>query len=420
MEGFNLMKQEAYFSEQRNFSTVSFFFLVGTFFLGLFSNSASFGVAVQMLSVLFLVIASVFAQGIRHFRFYKLNPVQVVLLLMCFVSFFSASFRVSVEGLDLSYSILYTTTFLIVVLFLGTLVRSYSVETLLRAAAHAYVLMIIVVLATNAETYFASLAMGADDRWKLRFMPFEMHPNLMGFVFGGGAIVLAHSVFFVKGIWRKIFYVFFGLISISFIFAASARASLVAIAFSCATVFFTRLPKLGAKTWFAVLSLVFAGSLILIANFDWLYDYVSEVLELESETRGVDSGATGRTELWLRGFNLVFSEPFLMFFGGSLRSASPELIGFSTESSYITIALETGLVLAAAWVYFVCILILRSAKKIFHGGAVVDVFVLTLLVFVLVQSFFNRYMIAIGNPLSVLYLVLVVSLGKSLNRQVVV
>jgi exopolysaccharide production protein ExoQ len=142
-------------------------------------------------------------------------------------------------------------------------------------------------------------------------------------------------------------------------------------------------------------------------------EYLSLILDLDSPTRGVDSGATGRTDIWQAGIELVFSDAVRLFTGRGIRSALPEIIGFPVESSYINLALEHGLFFGSLIVLAFVVTAWRALQQGLQPGQHrYQLFMAGLmLVFILAQSIFNRYLIGVGNPYSLWILVLTLQLN---------
>jgi hypothetical protein len=152
---------------------------------------------------------------------------------------------------------------------------------------------------------------------------------------------------------------------------------------------------------------------ILLLVFDNAYSYLESILELDSATRGWNSGGTGRFGRWQLGLATVFSNPLTLLSGYGLRSTDGLSLGFSIESSYINILIECGVLLGPAFVFA----ILRLVFAYFpHGSRAsaergpLDV-APVLLLYCMLQSIFNRYLLGIGNPLSLVVLLLAISLS---------
>ena len=235
----------------------------------------------------------------------------------------------------------------------------------------------------------------------VRFRPFDLHPNLTGFIFGAGALLLYGRAREVSGLAR----VAFGLcaaLSLGIVLAASARAGLVALAGALVIGMSVQLHRLRPR---GALALMVVGLVCGGLFRDEIAAYAIRILDLASETRGFGSGATGRTELWGQGLQLLASrDPFTLVFGSGLRSSSAAVVGFSTESSYITLLLEQGLALGGL---LILAIVWRAGAHVRRGarGDRRAMLIGQLLCFALIQSVFNRYLLAVGNPFS-LYLML--------------
>jgi hypothetical protein len=147
--------------------------------------------------------------------------------------------------------------------------------------------------------------------------------------------------------------------------------------------------------------------------------FVTTMLELDSNLRGVSSGGTGRTELWARGVATFFQDPLMFLFGGGFRSSNPDVIGFSTESSYISILLDSGAFFGAAVISVFWYAPLKALKIVpraeRHGSRLI--LLPSLMTFLIVESVFNRYLLAIGNPASLMSLLILLSLSLRPNAE---
>jgi exopolysaccharide production protein ExoQ len=240
-----------------------------------------------------------------------------------------------------------------------------------------------------------------------------MHPNLLGFIFGAGCLILLHQAVVSSG-RKRAFYIISAGFCVAIIFAAAARASLLALAFSVAFVTLLFLNRLSTRTQRSLLHILIGGIFVCLIFGNSLYFFLSQLLELESSTRGFESGGSGRVELWQQGFDLLFSRDLLYaLIGGGLRSASPESIGFSTESSYITILLESGILFGGfliASIIASVVASIRSARQAFPLNWE-EVCSICIVLYVMFESIFNRYMIAIGNNLSLVLLMIIAKLS---------
>jgi hypothetical protein len=102
----------------------------------------------------------------------------------------------------------------------------------------------------------------------------------------------------------------------------------------------------------------------------------------------------------------MVNSPLQIFFGSGLRSSNYEFTGFQSESSYITILIDSGLLLGPcliATILFAPLALLITGRKTGAGRTEV-IFLAWLIIFAASQSFFNRYLLAIGNSGSLLLL----------------
>jgi hypothetical protein len=144
---------------------------------------------------------------------------------------------------------------------------------------------------------------------------------------------------------------------------------------------------------------IIAG-LVVVAYFAVNSPYLQQILEVSSDTRGIGSGVTGRTDLWERGLMSLTSDPMLVAFGGGLRSSEYSVIGFLTENSYITILLDSGALLGSALILFLMLApfsALRQSRVSTHSPNAL-ILLPSFFVFLLVQCFFVRYLVGLGNP----------------------
>jgi hypothetical protein len=201
-----------------------------------------------------------------------------------------------------------------------------------------------------------------------------------------------------------------------FVLAASARSSLIGmVAAAGVGIFF----EYGVRRFFASIwvKLATVGVLVLgLAFSDRIAAYFIRMLELDSDTRGLGTGGTGRAELWARGLSTFVNDPVTFLFGGGFRSSSSDIIGFSTESSYITILLDGGLFMGMAVIVVFAYSPIKALRltpwRNRHDSSLV--LLAAFLTFCIVESIFNRYLLAIGNPTSLLSLMVVI--GLSLRR----
>ena len=311
-------------------------------------------------------------------------------------------------------STMYGAMLLLVLVALALLVRHRGAAELGAVFRWAYVALIGTVLALESPALWASLSGSVEYGLGLvRYQPLGMHPNLSGLVYGGGALLFFQRWLSTDNRAHKGVALAMGVLCLCVLLAASARAGMLALGVAELTGI-TLIALRGSRR--SRMSLVFAAFIgVIVVLFNWaaIKDYLSLILDIDSPTRGVDSGATGRTEIWRMGIELVFSDAALLFTGRGIRSALPDLIGFPVESSYINLALEHGLffgsLITLAFVVTACRALHQGLQP---GQPRYQLFMVGLMfVFMLAQSFFNRYLIGVGNPYSLWILVLILQVN---------
>ncbi|WP_448041503.1 O-antigen ligase family protein [Bradyrhizobium liaoningense] len=307
--------------------------LVAAIVVLIFSNDEKYAVAFQVSGVGLLLGSAVVCLLSGRTRGYELTGLDIIFLSMSGLSFLAGA--VSQQ----EYIALYTPIFLVTYLGVLTIARSMSeAEIVSSILVSVYIISVIVFLAYIA-TMIEVLTPGSANRWALRLNPFNMHPNLTGFVYGGFITVLIFSFEFLRerGRYANLVAIF---LCTAIILAASARAGLLAlvVALTVWAMISALQGGLARRYFLAALSIGGVGTLLF---WETVSTYLTEILELNSSTRGLDSGGSGRLELWQRGIDVLANRSWEVLTGTGLRSASEPILGFYTENSYITIALES-------------------------------------------------------------------------------
>ncbi len=309
--------------------------------------------------------------------------------------------------------------FLLVLASAAVLARQPWVASIDGVFRCAYIALIASVLVVQPSEYLTSVA-GTVERavGLVRFAPLGMHPNLSGLVYGGGSLLFFQHFLTTPRVHQKLFALLLSALCLSMVLAASARASLLALGLTglIAVLLIARRGSRRART--ALILSAIALLAIGVVKATAIADYLTIILDLDSPTRGVDSGATGREVIWQEGVKLVFSDAMLFFTGRGVRAAGPEVIGFPVESSYINLALEHGVVFGLLITLAFVVTAWRTFGRSFATGVMNPALFVSglMLVFVLMQSIFNRYLVAVGNPYSLWILLLLVRLNLNPAR----
>ncbi|KRC10453.1 hypothetical protein ASE11_20770 [Hydrogenophaga sp. Root209] len=311
-------------------------------------------------------------------------------------------------------STMYGAMLLLVLVSIAFLIRHRGAAELIAVFRWAYVALVGTLLLLEHQALFASLSGSVEYGLGLvRYQPLGMNPNLSGLVYGGGALLFFQRYLAAHKSSQKVFALAIVAMCLFVLLAASARASMLALAVAGVTGVTLIALRGSRRSRMSLVLAAFVGLIVILYKWADIKDYLSLILDIDSPTRGVDSGATGRTEIWRAGFALVFSDPVLLFTGRGIRSALPEVIGFPVESSYINLALEHGVFFGSLITLVFVVTACRALQQGLKPGQYrYQLFMVGLmLVFMLAQSFFNRYLIGVGNPYSLWILVLILQVN---------
>jgi exopolysaccharide production protein ExoQ len=368
--------------------------LCAAFVVLIFSNDEGGAVLFQILGVmLFSLSAAMFFLSTPGVI--TLAPIDGVILFSVALSYLAGTFSQD------AYSLGYTTVFLVAYVSVIVITQRTTAEELVATIRLATVAILVLVAVTFGDTLLTSLMPGSSHRWELREAPFGMHPNLAGFVYGGFLVIAANSGMLT---WRynKILTPAIIAFCLAIMTVASARGGLVAVMLALAVYIANELTK-GKRSIGYVLAI--GTAVIVLSAIYWrdIVSYATEMFDLDSQQRGLESGGTGRFEIWHNGIDYIASRSWQVFIGSGFRTAGQ--MGFPVESSYINLAIESGIFMVVIVLVNFLSILLRSYRKQTRGSSFHRLAFYTLL-FALFQSIFNRYLIAIGNPFSLMILLI--------------
>lgn len=373
-----------------------------------------FDAAGQVLTVFLLVFTAFVCMNWVGVYRYDFSVFEMVMTFACLWSVLIGFFTGNL------YSISYSFVYFIVLASGSIFARVFSLGEMINLICIAFASIFVTHLGVEFSNFTTALAVQVSSGGLFRFSPMGMHPNLTGLLYAGGAVLFVSRAMFSTRVSERVALLFLALVSTMVIFAASARGSLLALIIIFVVMYF-RYYGFGFRAICLGFSgIFFAFIFVYFIGFDSMYLWMSQILEFESDTRGVDSGGTGRSELWAAGLDLLFGNISRFFFGGGFRSAEESVIGFLTENSYLTIYLEFGVFVGSIIIFLFAYSSVEAiagvdaeldSGQMKRGAGFIAGFVLLLL---MAQSFFNRYLIGIGNPLSlsVLFMVVAFSVQK--------
>ena len=124
----------------------------------------------------------------------------------------------------------------------------------------------------------------------------------------------------------------------------------------------------------------------------------SDVLLLDNPLRGVDSGFTGRTDIWGATIDLWLKSPLL---GVGFRQHERFLAGLPAHNAYLAMLADTGLL---GLVWFLALLVVSLVASWNIQDQRTRRFVMAVIVANIIIGFFDRRTINGGNPYSLLFI----------------
>lgn len=373
-----------------------------SFYLLLFLAIPGYGNAFQVMSLALIVMQNIAttlnARGNTSGSF-KSNMSLLSIFLLGVIPLLSlANNFFNFEFYYVQYSIL----FFLAMLSIYFTVSTIEFRIIFNSFVYAAACITLTVLLTKTGLLRETLAISYDPVNGLnRFDPYNLHPNLVGHIFGGFAVAFFCTMLYEKRKLRKFF--FLGLVGVSFLFciAASSRGGFLAGVLGIASVYSVAIWQDKVKRQYLMLFLVL-GFVAFIATKggDKLIAYLSSIFETGTGDRGVGSGLTGRTENWDKLLHTVFSSVTFMLFGNGLRTGGSEVLGYDIDNSYLNLLYEIGLPCTTLLVMLIVSCTYRLHRSLVHAPDSVKAAMVGMLVFILCESMVARYLLSIGNPVS--------------------
>lgn len=317
------------------------------------------------------------------------------------------------------YYVEYSILFFVVMFSIYIAINTIDFQLILNSFVCAGIAITATILVVSTNDLSQALSMNIDPKTGLsRFSPLGLHPNLVGHIFGGFAVTFFCCMLYGKKILHKIFFAL--LVGVSFVFcvAASSRGGLIASSLGIIMVYALAIWQDKTKRkYFLLFIFLVIISLFFSQGIDKIAGYLSSMLELNTSDRGVNSGLTGRANNWDKLLATIFSSIKSVLLGNGLRSGGPEVIGYAIDNGYLNMFYETGLVLT---VFFVILMIINTnklRKSLLDMPNAVKAVALGLFVFILFESIVARYLLSIGNPIS-LFLVFCMLGLKNIFRSI--
>lgn len=377
--------------------SVSFF----VYFLDVSETQLAMPVGAFCLIGLVLLIRSLTGRILRaEGKFSVSRPAATAVIALCIpivVSEFSGHAMAAVYGLALVASVI-SARVILCYLSLGEILLAFFYSALISAVGF---------FVAGYEVISGS-ALG-----QVRLNLFSFHPNLIGFIFGAYVVVAVYALLLRGSRMAGIFLI----VSLTIIFLASSRGSLVAIA--AATCVAAALAFVRGLTWkrFTVVSgwgVTVVLGMLAMAIIVWavlpqvtkpVVAYVDNVLDISNEYRGLDTGLTGRVDNWRTTIAAIDGGRWLVGYG--YRTSATDL-GFSVDNGYLTLIYETGFVTAAVIFFLYAATVVRLVHSYWKSASKEESTILLVAIafmaYFLVNNLVARYLLGIGNPVSLLAL----------------
>ena len=292
---------------------------------------------------------------------------------------------------------------------------SIPIGDITKTFAYSGAIVILSFMAVDHARIMSSLAVSGvgDDLLNRYGGPFEAHPNLIGHIAGAYLVALFWQSRDERMPVKFVFWA--AIVACSLIcLAASSRGGLFAAAGSCALVFvYTK-----SRTLKGFFGMLFMGAAVIAAVLMFypnVFDRLNVLLDLSQSQRGLDSGLSGRTQLWqlvLEQFGTT-NEPYV--WGAGFRGAWITNLTGAIDNGYLVTAVELGLIGMGLWIYQVLRSLQISWKAARENESATNLMILSIIIFFLAESIVARYLLALGNGASIFFMMLIVIVPSQLN-----
>lgn len=258
----------------------------------------------------------------------------------------------------------------------------------LESGLKIYALIITVVLAGFAwDDYTPGLRLGNGKG--------ILNPNSVGVVSVSAALAaMAFRSWLIR-------YLLVGIIFV-IIYLSGSRASAMGTLIGLGIIGYQRTRLAGTGIKVIVLSILIISAIAMAAYWASTESAISDFLQLKARDRGLGSGATGRVIAWSQTWQLFLGSPLL---GIGFR-AHEHILGVSSHNGYLATLAEIGLPGFIAIMY----LIFTGAYRLWRITQKAELVYNYTILFGLICGYlfiaiFERFLINVGNPTSLLFMV---------------
>ena len=152
------------------------------------------------------------------------------------------------------------------------------------------------------------------------------------------------------------------------------------------------------RAFVRLLFICFAAILLVSVYSDLLID----LLMIDDQYRGIDSGLSGRAFRWDTAISEIFEHPFI----GVGYGHSTDYLGFTIDNAYLTALLELGWFGGVYYIFFLFFVLATSYKTRLEDNAIRPQLLIFFVVFIVYGLFEKRYL-SVGNSFSLIFLIFV-------------
>lgn len=316
-------------------------------------------------------------------------------------------------------SIFFIFSLLFIILLLSNLIALEVIgsSNFLRASAIIGYLIVGFLIAARLDHYIIERALptyGIGVALVLAYVLYDndrlfdrlsghLHPNLWGFIIATSLpLVIFSKMHLLFKIVISTF--FFYLLAFEFQSRAALSWAIFSFVVFLPFQFVGRSSRAYVKQFriFGTAIALVASALLAIANFD----FVRDVFQFDSTTRGVASGLSGRTTIWAEAFRVFQDRPLFGYGFDSGRYFASNFFAVyvageieSLHNSYLTMFFDTGLVGGSFYLFIIVFAL---------GGAFVsrNLMLISFLVVYLGLGITDSRPLNVGNPPGLLFVIL--------------
>jgi hypothetical protein len=242
-----------------------------------------------------------------------------------------------------TYSEMYGLVFIGIFLCARLILQEIGIANVMRAYSQAAILAVCLVLITGRQTLFA----GQGTRFSGGT---RAHPNLLAFILAGFFPIIVWRAMEETSKWKKRALIVLSMAAFTMLFVTGSRGSLSAVlaaglALLLRSVAGGRLLKVRLRHLHIILLVILiplAVAFLLHRNrIGGITDYLVDFLAVHNSQRGLQSGLSGRTDIWQIAFRLLRTRGRWLF--GFGYRAGERMVG-TIDDGYVQLLFESGLV----------------------------------------------------------------------------